>query len=733
MERERKYSLNEVNDLIEKLKKKKRLKTKTSTNNTNNTNIKTEYLENKIIKKENINLQNNNEKNNIDNINIKEKSKNVNNSYNQNLKNDIIINKNNFINKEKEEKIKTSYKNINEFENYKNINKKENKNLKNIINKNNSNTSNYNENKNIGNNLKLPILNTENVELNRGKENIKNRNIKNNINLIKDANISLDNNFDKKRDDIDIDKTKNKNEEISLLKNIYDSFSHSLNLKSKENVFDINIINEELEILDLDYDQSLKRKNIIITNNNINFNKENIIGNNFDKIIDNNLINNKDNIIIEKSNCIKYINKFNISKDYLINSENSNKITLTNIYHLLYNEIDYQLYKNYFPVSYDNNIDLSKYNNLLSLMTNNKETRDPITYIVAELLQFIFMNNINLEQANVLKNNNIKNKILDILFTFIKKCYNKNDNLNIVNSGVLFNILNNDTINNNLIEINIMEFNPIDFILHLYNNNILNKNNNNIIIYFYFLLLNIKENSDNNNLNNQLEQIFNNFEICLYIILKFFKNEIEIKNICKILVNSLYPKMKFCQYVILKIIEGEHDILNEKFYAKLFTSFLNFVSIEKLMIADFYNLILFTINSEVKKIFAKSSILIKFKYSLLKEKYEENQNDILLKQKIFENISQFGKISKNIYFSNYIKDEFSNIQNYNDDNKINFENNIKQNELKKENNNIINDNNDNGFLSSIKMVFGLGTNDSETGDIFEGEKEKIQIYNDKNN
>ena len=232
----------------------------------------------------------------------------------------------------------------------------------------------------------------------------------------------------------------------------------------------------------------------------------------------------------------------------------------------------------------------------------------------------------------------------------------------------------------------------------------------------------IKEN--NNNLHNKLEQIFNNFEICLYIILKFFKNELEIKTICKIVVNSLCPKMKFCQYVILKIILGEHDILNEKFYSKLFTSFLNFVSIEKLIIADFYNLLLFTINTEVKKIFAKCSILIKYKYSLLKDKYEENQNDILLKQKIFENISQFGKMSKNVYFSKYIKDEFSNIQNESDNNKNIFENNINQNELSKENN-------ENGFLSSIKMVFGFGTNDSEFGDNIENKEEKSQTYNNK--
>jgi len=261
------------------------------------------------------------------------------------------------------------------------------------------------------------------------------------------------------------------------------------------------------------------------------------------------------------------------------------------------------------------------------------------------------------------------------------------------------------------------EHNPIDFILQLYNNDIINKNNN--IIYFYFLLLNLKENSFYTN--ELLEEIFNNFDICLYIILKFINNNTEIKKLCKILVDSLFPEMNFCQYIILKIIIGEHDIINEKFYSKLFTSFLNFVNFEKLMIADLYNLILFTINSEVKKIFAKCSILIKFKYSLLKRKYEENQNDLILKQKIYENISQFGKISKNNYFMNYIKNEFSKTENINNENIfLNDIENIDKKELNKENNiDIKNNNDENGFLSSIKFALGFGSNSLDKNDTVE--------------
>jgi hypothetical protein len=277
-------------------------------------------------------------------------------------------------------------------------------------------------------------------------------------------------------------------------------------------------------------------------------------------------------------------------------------------------------------------------------------------------------------------------------------------------------------------------------------------NKNEVVIYFYFVLLSIKENYNNINfnINEEYEKIFDNFNICLYIILKFI-NASEIKNICKILINSLHPKMTFCQYVILKIIIGEHDIIDEKFYAKIFTSFLNFVSIEKLLICDYYNLILFAINSEVKKIFAKSSILIKYKYSLLKQRYEENQNenDLLLKEKIYENISQFGNISKNYYFMKYIQEEFCDNKKDSNNMKENLlrdkeENIIKQNEIKNENNNDIYnqhnnenidiDNNGNGFLSSIKFALGFGMSNTEEnmGSTNINTEEQIQINDDSN-
>ena len=158
---------------------------------------------------------------------------------------------------------------------------------------------------------------------------------------------------------------------------------------------------------------------------------------------------------------------------------------------------------------------------------------------------------------------------------------------------------------------------------------------------------------------------------------------------------------------------------------------------EKLLIADCYNLILYSINSKVENIFAKCSILIKYKYSLLKSKFKQDKNDIILKEKICENIAQFGKIHKNKIFMNYIENEFCYIKNNEEihkkvenkfineenkdnilnggnkkielnekENKENVINNIEENSENKESNN-------NGFFSIIKFAFGFGTDSSK--------------------
>ena len=495
-------------------------------------------------------------------------------------------------------------------------------------------------------------------------------------------------------------------ENISIFGNIYNSFSNNLNINNKENVFDSNILENYFQELDTNYEESKERRDKIISNKNIEKKEESKIQ-----------LNNN-NIIYSKMSKDK--NYYNLSQNYIIEYSNEeNKINLQHSHFLLFKEIDFYLYNNYTPVSYEtNNIDIKKYQDLLSILIDKNNINEPIGYITSLLIQEILANNIELDKINILKNKDILNKILSALLISIK---NKKTQFFLNRKKIIdiLNTQNNQFINYNLLSIDQNNSTPTDFVINLFTNNILNKNNS--IIYFYFILLKLNE----KNINENLEEIINNFDICLYVILKFLNNdEIKIKNICELLINSSNKKMNLCQYIILKIILGNHEILNEALYAKMFTSFLNFCSIEKLLIADCYNLILFTINPEVKKIFAKCSILIKYKYSLMKQSYKQDENDILLKNKILENAIQFGKIYKNKFFNDYLNNEFckdkkiaikennENIIIIEDKNDYKKDNEIDDSKDKDKNEkNELNKNN-NGFFSSIKFAFGFGTNNT---------------------
>ena len=495
-------------------------------------------------------------------------------------------------------------------------------------------------------------------------------------------------------------------ENISIFGNIYNSFSNNLNINNKENVFDSNILENYFQELDTNYEESKERRDKIISNKNIEKKEESKIQ-----------LNNN-NIIYSKMSKDK--NYYNLSQNYIIEYSNKeNKINLQHSHSLLFKEIDFYLYNNYTPVSYEtNNIDIKKYQDLLSILIDKNNINEPIGYITSLLIQEILANNIELDKINILKNKDILNKILSALLISIK---NKKTQFFLNRKKIIdiLNTQNNQFINYNLLSIDQNNSTPTDFVINLFTNNILNKNNS--IIYFYFILLKLNE----KNINENLEEIINNFDICLYVILKFLNNdEIKIKNICELLINSSNKKMNLCQYIILKIILGNHEILNEALYAKMFTSFLNFCSIEKLLIADCYNLILFTINPEVKKIFAKCSILIKYKYSLMKQSYKQDENDILLKNKILENAIQFGKIYKNKFFNDYLNNEFckdkkiaikennENIIIIEDKNDYKKDNEIDNSKDKDKNEkNELNKNN-NGFFSSIKFAFGFGTNNT---------------------
>ena len=530
-------------------------------------------------------------------------------------------------------------------------------------------------------------------------ENIDKENIKNIINEDKNVSINksklknLKNNYE-----IFYSKNQNKNEYLSIFGNIYNSFSNNLSINKKENVFDTNILDDYLKELDLNYEKLKEERN------------ENILKKE---------IKEKKNIknIIKKNKYKKYIN---INHNYIIKySDKNNLITLDNYFFLLLDNINYFLYNDYIPVSYENNnINIKKYQDLLKALIDKNYIKEPCGNIILLLIKNILLNNFNLDNSNFLEEPNIINKILKILFNSIR---DKLSFSNIINSKKVL-----DSFNAQNLEFNNYNFlsdqnnnNPIDFIIKLFTNDIFHKKNN--ILYFYLILLNLNE----NNIIKNSKEIFENFEIILFILFKYFLNDKKkFKKICEILVNNTSQNMTFCQYILIKMILGNIEIKNEKYYAKILTRFLNFLSMEKLLIADYYNLILYTNYSKFKDILAKSSILIKYKYSLLKQNYKLDENDLKLKTKIYNNIAQFGKIHKNKFFFDYIKNEYSSNKNLIDidkkdemkniiiDNKHQIDEDKKENSINDENysikNNENNNINNNGFFSTIKFAFGFG-------------------------
>ena len=350
-----------------------------------------------------------------------------------------------------------------------------------------------------------------------------------------------------------------------------------------------------------------------------------------------------------------------VEQNYVITASNGRKtITINNIYSLLKSNSENQLYSNYFPISYSKEPNLNKLINLLNIILNNEnEPNEPLSHIISYIFKFILESKLNLDKINILQNGELKNYILQILSKQIQQ-----ENKGTISIDNLFNVESLYNQNNSNINYNITNealVHPLEFMLNLFNEKIMNKNN---ILYLYFLLLNIKENDEFYNHGVGLDEydyIFDNFECALFIILKYFGNDNnKIKNVLNTLLHCYSSKIKFCHFVILKCLLNDFSIQNGKYYGTIFVNFLQFPNIKKIIIADIYNFILFTSNasSKNKKVVAKSSILIKYKYSLLKQNNKPDNNLLILNQKIYENIHQFGSISKNNYFVNHLK-EFS--------------------------------------------------------------------------
>ena len=427
------------------------------------------------------------------------------------------------------------------------------------------------------------------------------------------------------------------------------------------NNLNANIINN--------FENSLKNK--INENANFNINSENINKLNYTHEKINSDLNNKLNLNYEES-----YNFSGIDKDFILLSDNGGlNILINNIYSILKTYSENNLFEHYFPISYNTTNDLNKISSLLSIILNNgNELNDPISHIAVYLLKYIIENKMDINKIDIINNNELKNKIIEIISNSIK---NENKGIislnNLFNTSILFNCLNNN--NNSMKNYNILNDSlnhPLEYIIDLFNGKIMNKNS---LLYIYFLLLNMKEN-ENNSKNIGFEEydiIFENFESTLFILLKYFNNDSQkIKMICNLLLNSYSPKINYCHFIILKCLLNDYEIRNEKYYGKKFVSFLQFPNIEKLLISDIFSYILFSMNSQLIKVVAKSSILIKYKYTLIRQNYKKDQKLVLFGQKIYGNINQFGLISKNNYFKNYLKDLFYNNINIleKEDNKI---------------------------------------------------------------
>ena len=297
-----------------------------------------------------------------------------------------------------------------------------------------------------------------------------------NFNNYKEENINSEKINDKNKFEINIldKKKKETKENISLFGNIYDAFSNNLSINSKENVLDSNILENYFKELDLNYEECKERKERIVSNKITEEKKENKIKLNNMNINNNKILKNNNYLDFRKNYIIEYSNK-------------ENRITLEKYYTLMFKETDFYLYNNYTPVSYEtNNIDIKKYKDLLSIIIDKNDINEPIGYIASLLIQEILSNNIELSKINITKNKDILNKILKILLNSIKNKTNSKPKFFLNTDKILdkLNTQNNQFINYNLLSPEQNNTSPIDFVIKLFSNNILNK----IIILYIFIL-----------------------------------------------------------------------------------------------------------------------------------------------------------------------------------------------------------------------------------------------------
>ena len=76
---------------------------------------------------------------------------------------------------------------------------------------------------------------------------------------------------------------------------------------------------------------------------------------------------------------------------------------MDNYFFLLLDNINYFLYNDYIPVSYENNnINIKKYQDLLKALIDKNYIKEPCGNIILLLIKNILLNNFNLDNANFL-------------------------------------------------------------------------------------------------------------------------------------------------------------------------------------------------------------------------------------------------------------------------------------------------------------------------------------------
>ena len=391
----------------------------------------------------------------------------------------------------------------------------------------------------------------------------------------------------------------------------------------------------------------------------------------------------------------------------------------------LLNEYEMKLYNEYYPNSYSEKYDLDKSIYLLdtikSYYDNNILSSD-ISFLNSYLVVFfellLLKNQMKINASNIFSKQNalIKSNLIDSIKLKLNNSkqnmlsFGINSDMKINENNVSFDIsnstLSNVTMNcfkqNNLTSMLLIslinsktEIN--EYIQSFYDNGYLNKNN-----YFYLLFL-VTSGKINNMTSEDADLIFNNFPLFFLILLENFN--FNNYNVLKVIIDNLISSQSkyktLLHYIILKFIKCDFSIENENSYALLFTSFLNHSSIAKIFIADIFNYTLFTLNTNIPTAIAKSSIMLKYKYVIIKQ-YDNDQNVYSLGEKVNENLSQFGLYSNNIHFREYVNELYP----ISEDKRI--KSSVKKEEIRNDTQNENKSTGSGGLFSIFSSALGIG-------------------------